>query len=604
VIHRRSLTIRPALLAVATAVMLAPAPPADARGAAGPPADPATCAAARVEHGGRLIQRVLRCNGAATAKGRRVPRSCLKQAIAQFAKGLKRVDRAGTCATGAEALFAATQYAALAQATADALRPERKASRCTAGKLQGTGNAAAAIMTATAQARRDYMMGPLAAALGTAGASLEGAFAAAELRGNCQTTGDFLDVLLLLHSIAGTAGPLLGRVELAKAIDFPPGAREDVIANRATLQAQGATVADDGSSLIGPPTGASGWIAVLGDQAVRLDATGSFVLAVPLGQPLEGWLYHPANRTAPVARFFVVELAGISDPAPTVIPLEVRTPGACGMNRDPADDPPSCHAALGGITPRLAAPHGIARLNPDPGTFPPKVDGELGTYPNPDPAARQSVCLDYNGYIQTGERGDGSIKGAIAYPGSTCQMQVDVGCCDNEAATIRRRILFVIDDFSFPILHCPDNHTGDRFCQSVTKGDLAVRVKGQVARDGQTLDFTLAPGENVQLTVHNNGCYGETHVSPGLFNDAGGVLTGPRFDGETLRHFDVDYVADADLTYFANADCPSESASDKYEFEADGSEATVIFRCTPPTTTTTTCPGFEFSCGATTTTLP
>jgi len=81
---------------------------------------------------------------------------------------------------------------------------------------------------------------------------------------------------------------------------------------------------------------------------------------------------------------------------------------------------------------------------------------------------------------------------------------------------------------------------------------------------------------------------------------------GPLFDGETLRHYDASlYIADAPLMYLSNFDCPAGGGTDKYDFEADGSEVTVIFHCTPTTTTTTTCPGFQFSCASTTsTTVP
>ncbi|HYR95266.1 MAG TPA: hypothetical protein VEM57_00965 [Candidatus Binatus sp.] len=589
-------------------LFFASVPRAEARRPAGPPADAATCAEARMVNGGHLMQRVLRCHAAAAAAGRRVARPCIRRAVIQFAKALKRVDRPGTCVRASEAAFALVQFGGFAEAAAAGLRPARNPSRCVSVKLRVTGAAAAQVLAATARSGRDLDMGALASSVGSTGAALEAAFAVVELRGHCQTAGDFSAVWLLLQTVAGLAGPLQGRVELVKVMQFPPDARADVVANRATLEGQGAMVAADGSSLTGPAEGAAGWIATVGDQAVRLDATGGFLLALPVGEPFEGRLYHPADRLNPVARFFVVELAGPTTSAPTPITLEVRTGGACGMNRDPADDPPSCHApGSAAITPRLAF-HELARLNPDTTLFPPKVNGDLGTYPSSDPAATQVACLDYNGFVQTGERGDGSIKGAIAYPGSTCQMQVDLGCCDNEAATIRRHLLSLVDEYTFPILHCPDNHKGERFCQSVTKGDLAVRVKGKVGRqdDGGTLEFTLQPAENVPFEVHDNGCYGETHVSPGFFNDGGGVLVGPLFDGETLRHYDASlYIADAPLMYLSNFDCPAGGGTDKYDFEADGSEVTVIFHCTPTTTTTTTCPGFQFSCASTTsTTVP
>jgi hypothetical protein len=430
---------------------------------------------------------------------------------------------------------------------------------------------------------------------------LEGAFAAAEGGPDCQTFSDFVDTRYVLLVGAGLAGPLSTVVVTTKSIQFPDAARQDVIDKRGELEAQGLTVAGDGSTVSGEPKAAGGWIAQLGDQRVRIDPTGLLQLDVPAGSPLEGSLFHPSNRDVPVARFFLVELGGVVD-VPPPIQLDIVTQGACRMDVDPADDPPSCHAG--------AVPAGIGQvasfetnaLNPDPTQFPPKLDGSLGTYANPDPAAEQVACLDYDGFIQTGERGDSSIKGAISYPGSTCQKKVDEGCCDNEAATVRRRILTLVDEFTFPVLGCVGNHKG-RYCQQITKGDVAAEAKGQVARAGGSISIEVRGGENVGVQVHNNACYGQTFVSRGFFSDLGGSLVGERFDGETLFHFDqTAYYFDSPLTYFTPLDCQT-GQKDEFEFQADDAEAEVTFVCVTTTTTTLPCqPGFDFSCPETTTT--
>ncbi len=604
--------------ALGVVVVMASVVAVHARRPTGPPADAATCSQARMLNGGKFVSRALRCAAKAASGGGKLSKACVRKAASGFAKALKKVDRVGTCAKGFEAQVSLAQFAAFADAVVSDVHPDRGRSRCDGAKLKATGDAAETLLAAVAKARQDLDMTSLGASRSSTSGTLHAAVAAAEQAGNCQNPGDVESLWLTLQNAGGLAGVVRGTVELAKSIAVPPDAQPDFVDNTATLQAQGFTVAADGSSISGPPEGASGWTAVLGDQQARLDATGSFILDLPGDGPLEGKLYHPSDASTPVARFFIVETIGATELMPAAIPLELATRGSCGMNADAAKDPPSCHsfpALTSALHPRprltpaqeqfCSTLWGQGMFNPDPAQYPPLVNGDLGTYPNTDPNAFQCNCQDYDGYIQTGERGDSGIKGAISYPGSTCQMQVSIGCCDNEAATIRRRVLSLVDEYHFPVLHCPDNHKGNRFCQSIRKGDLAVRVKGQVAHAGDTLEFTLAPSENVTLTVHNNGCYGETGVSPGFFNNAGGVLTGDRLSGETLKHYDVysAYYTDSDLTYLSNADCPSSGASDKYDFTVDDSDATVIFHCTATTTTTTTCPGMEFSC-ATSTTMP
>jgi len=603
---------------VVVLVVMASAAGVEAKRPSGPPADGATCSQGRILNGGKFLNRALRCAAKAAAGGGKIAKGCVHKAAVQFAKSLKKIDRFGTCAKGLDPQIALTQLASFGDDVVSEVHPNRGRSRCDAAKLKATGDAAEALLTAVAKARQDLDMTSLDASRTSASGTLRAAVGAAEQSTGCQSPGDVETIWLTLQNAGGLAGPVRGMVQLAKSIAVPPDAQPDFVDNSATLQAQGFTVATDGSSISSPAEAAAGWTVVLGDQQARLDTSGSFILNLPGDGPLEGQLFHPSDSTTPVARFFIVETIGVTELFPTAIPLELATQGSCGMDTDAAKDPPSCHSfpalTQGHARPRLTPSQEIfcsnlwdqGMFNPDPGSNPPLVNGALGTYPNTDPNAFQCNCLDYDGYVQTGERGDSGIKGAISYPGSTCQMQVSIGCCDNEAATIRRRVLALVDEYHFPVMHCPDNHKGNRFCQSIKKGDLAVQVKGQVAHDGDTLEFTLMPSENVQLTVHNNGCYGETTVSPGFFNNAGGVLTGDRYAGDALKHYDVysTYYTDSNLTYFANADCPSQGASDKYDFEVDDADATVIFHCTPTTTTTTTCPGMQFSCDTTTTTAP
>jgi len=136
-------------------LFFASVPRAEARRPAGPPADAATCAEARMVNGGHLMQRVLRCHAAAAAAGRRVARPCIRRAVIQFAKALKRVDRPGTCVRASEAAFALVQFGGFAEAAAAGLRPARNPSRCVSVKLRVTGAAAAQVLAATGRSGRD-----------------------------------------------------------------------------------------------------------------------------------------------------------------------------------------------------------------------------------------------------------------------------------------------------------------------------------------------------------------------------------------------------------------------------------------------------------------
>jgi len=234
--------------------------------------------------------------------------------------------------------------------------------------------------------------------------------------------------------------------------------------------------------------------------------------------------------------------------------------------------------------------------------FPPLVTTEFGTYPNPDPAAEQIACLDYNGYIESHtDRGESSATGIISYPGSTCNIQVQLGCCENEAADIGRQIASVPFPERFPVLACVSNHRG-RFCQSVTKGDIAIEVKGDIIKAGQTKEYEVSAGELVPILVHNNGCYGDTRVNEGLLASVlllgGRIVDGAlgRLTGGVIHHQadSGDYFPDRDVAYQAPDPCPDDAFArfrrDRYRFETDGWAAGVAFKCPPTTTTTLVCP--------------
>ena len=569
---------------------------------------PQSCEEARLAAGGGFAKRLLKCEAAAAAGGKSASTLCLALAQARAFLPISKFDSSGACLIDPRTAAMLAQVDGAVRDVVTLLRPTPGRSACAAKKLKAVGAAASRLMTIRAQLTRAFDAATLTSAVAGANGEIEQRFAAAERR-SCATTGDASAAARLVGQLAGVAGSLAGRIVLAKTVAFPQAAWSEVVAGAATFEASGFSVAMDGSSITGMSQPAGGWLVVLGEQRARTDADGEFRLDVAPGSPVEGQLFHPSNPTQAMARFFVTELG--PDDTPAQLDVELVTQGRCGMNVNPADDSVQCAAPSAVQTPPGHFHAEPAVLNPDPALYPPMIDGELGTYPNPDPAAAQVACLDYNGLIETGERGDSSLMGAVSYPGSTCHYQVEIGCCDNEAATIRRRIANLFDEQRFPVLGCVFNHFG-RLCQQIQSGDIAARSKGALARAEQEAHVYVVPAEKPPVDVHNNGCYGRTNVTVRV-NEVGGVLVGTGFDGATLEHHDgtpieppiphAGYFVDRHIAYWAPVECPDDpDAVDVFEFETDGKTATLIFHCpgqcppppgrmyTCPTTTTTTLP--------------
>ncbi len=88
-------------------------------------------------------------------------------------------------------------------------------------------------------------------------------------------------------------GSLHGQVRLRSAIDVPPGARAGVLAMKTTLEAEGNTVADDGSTITSVMVGARGWLVRVGDAETYTAEDGTFTITVPTNPPTVGTIYHP-----------------------------------------------------------------------------------------------------------------------------------------------------------------------------------------------------------------------------------------------------------------------------------------------------------------------
>jgi hypothetical protein len=566
-----------------------------------PAPDPAAvCAAAKLMAGGVGAQAALACHMRAAAGGLPVNAACLTGADRRVAAAFVRAERRGGCATTGDAGGISGRLNRHAAAAAVALRPMTGRSKCASSELRAIGIGTTAFLRARAKYGMRFDREQFDASRAVARARLLRAFRAAVRKPGCLTK-DPANATNYAERLAGLAGPLRARLEGTKLVLIEPSARGEILAKRAQIEALGFSVADDGAVLNGATSPLGGWLAVVGTARGRsLADDGIVTLDVPADAPFEGSIHHPADDDFVTGPVYLPDLAAEGETLQTLT-FEVRNHGPCGMNPNSGDDSNQCHASATGRS------HGRQRsaLNPDPGQFPAKVTRELGTYPNDAPGTAQVACLDYDGLIESHtERGSTSDTGIIAYPGSTCYIQVELGCCDNEAADIRRKLAReVFGPREYPVLHCPANHKGGRFCQSITKGDVSLRVRGDILKAGATGSYEVAAGENVPITVHNNGCYGDTHVTDGIIASVlplGGHLTGTALEGGTIKHYQQlvgggsgANLPDRDIAYAAPSPCPTDQLSavrsDEYSFETDGSTVGVRFRCTPTTTTTLPC---------------
>jgi hypothetical protein len=590
---------RAELLLVLLALAGLPAAPAAAKRA---PIDPAArCVARKLAASSAGAAADLQCHGKAAAKGQATDPGCLVAVRQKLARAFEKAERPGDCAANGDVDGVAAGLETRAGEVAVLLRPAAERSKCASVALRAIGAGAKALYRARAKFAVQPDQAKLAGARAQVRERLARALGKAAKKGDCDPPLDVAATAGLAERVAGLAGALRVRVEAVKQMRIPEAVRGEFLAARGAVEGNGFTLSDDGSLLAGPAVSAGGWLVSIGGGRGRSDGAGTAIVDVPAGAPFEGEVFHPADETFVVGPVFLNDLVPDGEAVQTIL-FELTNDGPCGMNHDAADDSSQCTAAA-----PAARAHSHAEpsmLNPNPALFPGRITMELGTYPNPDPAAAQIACLDYDGIIESHtDRGETSATGVIAYPGSTCFVQVELGCCDNEAADVRRRLANAfLDPREFPLLHCPDNHKG-RFCQSLTKGDVSIKVRGDVLKAGQKGEYEVASGEMVPITVHNNGCYGDSHVNDGFlssFLPLGGHLSGTALEGTTIKHYVqnvgggiASYTPDQTITYTAPSPCPHDGLEnfrrDRYAFETDGSHADVEFKCPPTTTTTLAC---------------
>lgn len=199
--------------------------------------------------------------------------------------------------------------------------------------------------------------------------------------------------------------------------------------------------------------------------------------------------------------------------------------------------------------------------------------GPLGLYPM-DQAGCKDHVLDFT---------EGK---AIPYFGSTCYEKVQEGCCVGEASPINVGKSFLgLSTLS----SCINVHKG-RYCQATVKGEIAVGIRddicfppGAEARPDSMCEHGVSPGDVVPVTVHNNGCNGDTS-----WNKPVSEINGNLQAAMPLRHYPpgkksyglADYKTDTLVNYVVPEDaCEGKTGGiDQYNFGTDGTWLQVTFK--------------------------
>lgn len=420
-----------------------------------------------------------------------------------------------------------------------------------------------------------------------------------------------------VHGDAVPTGAVTGQVRIVRAVAVPASIESDVLASKSQIEAGGLTVAPDGSAIAYTTIGAAGWLVRLGDRTTRTADDGTFTLTLDPAPATEVELFHPGQIDEAAVVFWAVPHLVAAGGTPVPLDVSVETQGACGMDDAPADNPAYCAAAGAPASLVVAQGHAHHHAHAHDGfTTAPLTStwtaGSLGTYP---PSTPSTTCADQDGGI--GASGETTFGALTNYLFSTCHTQVFFGCCDNELGSLTVSVKTALGKLTgFKPISCNKNHKG-RQCQDVLQGDVGVQVPaGKASAQAQirtTFGFPgsigqpVVPGQVVPVVVHHNACYGETAVKKTL-DQLGGVLSGTVFgnDERKIEHFtkwatgNFTFQPDVSITYTAG-NCPPNvaTASDTYEFSADGDTVSVTFTATCAQVTTTT----TQTAGPTTTTL-
>jgi hypothetical protein len=330
--------------------------------------------------------------------------------------------------------------------------------------------------------------------------------------------------------------------------------------------------------VLSTPSPCSGWTLEVGGRVFTLGPGGRVrLLASDLTEPT-GILRHATD--ADFRSEVDLSLMGRGQTTGAAFYLAFHYLGGCGMNQGSSDEfcgvpvppppvPPAnrmvrflAQALVPILPPSLTSSTRCEQLIPAPtqiqildrGHYPqPKIyfiDGTVGL------AASNSECEQTNGFVEEGDvvRADSRPSSGFYFFGSTCFRFVAAGCCPNENATadlvnlpaailqfhlegFRSVRSTFFGDLSVNILDpalvprdtksCIDNH-GGRQCQEVQIGDVSldfqVADKGPIVfPNSRELTVMVEPDEEVDFVLHNNGCFGVSHITA-TEDELGGTL--------------------------------------------------------------------------------
>jgi hypothetical protein len=384
-------------------------------------------------------------------------------------------------------------------------------------------------------------------------------------------------------------GALKARFQVVSVIEVPAEAREMMLANRSEIETAGHTLTDDGAEIRWKPIAAATWIVRFGDLVAITDGNGELSIDLPAEAPSTGSIAHPQEPETPLLELRRDQLVP-ADQTPAPLEITMTFSGPCGMNDDPSfPDPAICGTASARIGPADHAHMGHAEHahGHRPGVAysqtsdPPqaKMDGALGSYP----LGNQRCCRDYDG----GSWDPTTWYGVLwNYMGSTCDTLISSGCCSGELGSISASAMATIGLLTPK--SCHKNHKG-RYCQEVTQGDVGVQLpiglaSTYVAGAGLEVEQPVRLGETIPVTVHNNGCFGETYISKPRDQIGGELTGGANYSIDfyaTLKHYTgpTTYAADQQVQYEVPKclDEVTAGAIDQYYFSVDLYTAYVQF---------------------------
>ncbi len=285
----------------------------------------------------------------------------------------------------------------------------------------------------------------------------------------------------VVNAVSKTRRRAVGRVATATGtailrltMNVPAADRAEFLQHRGEIEANGFHMSDDGSAVTFPDAVPAGWRVRIGTQLTTIGRGGKFTIRLTPDLPAQGEILDQVDPQ-PLGTFSPNQLA-------QPVLLQLPFTGVCNMNTDE---------------------HALLNCHPPA--------GKSGIIPEqPLPLPRADSCEQLDGFVSA------STSPLLSYFGSTCNKRVLMGCCPNEGGW---------GIFSATIC-CVKNHRG-RFCQELSPGDL------KVAEQDNIVDL----GETTTITVHNNGCFGDTTVVQ-TSNDIGGTLSGDGYDGATIKHYD------------------------------------------------------------------